>query len=294
MSLGSDEFRVVRFEFRVLTRSAAVAALTLGLGVAAPHALETRTSNLAPRALRVCSDPNNLPFSNERREGFENRLAELMARDLGMRVEYTWWPQRRGFIRNTLRAGRCDVVLGVPAAFELARTTRPYYRSTYVFVTRAGGGPRVGSLDDPRLRHLRIGIHVIGDDYANTPAAQALARRGIVENVVGYSIYGDYSKPNPPADLVRAVADGKVDVAIVWGPLAGYFAKRSTVPLRVVPVSPQIDLPFTMFVFDISMGVRRSDTTTFILIEQELKRRRTEIRRILEEYGVPLVERHGG
>jgi mxaJ protein len=217
-----------------------------------------------------------------------------MARDLGAQVEYTWWPQRRGFIRNTLRAGRCDVVLGVPAAFELAQTTRPYYRSTYVFVTRAGRGPRIVSLDDAALRRVRVGIHVIGDDYANTPAAEALAKRGIVRNVVGYSIYGDYSKPDPPADLVRAVANGAVDVAIVWGPLAGYFAKRSSVPLELVPVSPQVDLPFLPFAFDISMGVRRGDTTTFTLIDRELKRRRAEIGKILEEYGVPLVGRRGG
>jgi mxaJ protein len=297
MSLGSEK-QVLGPRSPVLGTRLVVVVAALVTGIAAvaasawhgtaPH-LGPRTQDPGPAVLRVCSDPNNLPFSNARGEGFENKIAELMARDLGARVEYTWWPQRRGFIRNTLRAGRCDVVLGVPAAFELARTTRPYYRSTYVFVTRAGG-PRIASLDDPQLRHLRVGVHVIGDDYANTPAAHALAKRGIVRNVVGYSVYGDYSKPDPPADLMRAVADGAVDVAVVWGPLAGYFAKRSAVPLALAPVSPQVDLPFLPFVFDISMGVRRADTTTYTLIDRELKRRRPEIRHILEEYGVPLVD----
>ena len=174
------------------------------------------------RVLRVCADPNNLPFSNEREEGFENRLAELLARELGAeRVEYTWWAQRRGFFRNTLNAGLCDVVMGVPSSVELAATTRPYYRSTYVFVTRADRGLDIRSLDDEALRRVRVGVSIIGDDYANAPPAHALAQRGIVGNVVGFSVYGDYAQPNPPARIVEAVAAGDVDVAVVWGPLAG-------------------------------------------------------------------------
>ena len=128
-------------------------------------------------ALRVCADPNNLPFSNNRGEGFENRIAVLIARDLGTRVEYTWWAQRRGFVRNTLNAGSCDVILGVPTGYGMVRTTRPYYRSTYVFVTRRDRGLHISSLDDPALRTLRVGVHLIGDDYANSPAAHSLAPR---------------------------------------------------------------------------------------------------------------------
>lgn len=244
--------------------------------------------------LRVCADPNNLPFSNQRGEGFENKLAELLARDLGERVEYTWWAQRRGFFRNTLRAGTCDIVIGVPAAFEMALTTRPYYRSTYVFVSRKDRRLNLTSFDDPKLKQLKIGVQIIGDDFSNAPPAHALGRRHIVGNVKGFTVYGDYSQPNPPARIVDAVAKGDVDVAIVWGPLAGYFAKQSRVPLDVVPVSPQIDQPFLPFVFDISMGVRRDDPDFKEQVDQVLEQRRSEIDRLLKEYGVPRVDQEGG
>jgi len=241
------------------------------------------------RELRVCADPNNLPFSNQAGEGFENRLAELVAREMGARVHYSWRPQRRGFVRNTLRAGECDVVMGVPSSFELVQPTRPYYRSSYVFVTRKGSGAKVRSFDDPALWQLRIGVHLIGDDGANTPPAHALTARGMIENVRGYMIYGDYSEPNPPARILEALARDEIDVAIVWGPLAGYFAPRVGVPLEVVPVSPEIDLPFLPFVFDISIGVRRGDVALKEELEGVLRRRRAEVERILDEYGVPRV-----
>jgi mxaJ protein len=239
--------------------------------------------------LRVCADPNNLPFSNERGEGFENRIAELLAADLHERLEYTWWAQRRGFFRNTLKAGVCDVVLGVPSSFELAATTAPYYRSTYVFVYRKGK-LSVASFDDPVLRDVKVGVQLVGDDGANTPPAHALTARGIIENVRGYTLYGDYREPNPPARILDAVAKGDVDVAVVWGPLAGYFARRERVPLAVVPVSPQFDLPFLPFVYDISMGVRRGDEELRQQLDDFLQRRRPDIERILDEYGVPQLK----
>jgi mxaJ protein len=237
--------------------------------------------------LRVCADPNNLPFSNERGEGFENKLAELLAEDLHEKLEYTWWAQRRGFFRNTLKAGVCDVVLGVPSSFELAATTAPYYRSTYVFIYRKGRGLSVNSFDDAVLREVKVGVQLVGDDGADTPPVHALSARGIIRNVRGYTLYGDYSQPNPPARIVEAVAKGDVDVAVVWGPLAGYFARRGRVPLEVVPVSPQFDLPFLPFVYDISMGVRRGDEELRQRLDSFLERRRPEIERLLDEYGVP-------
>jgi quinoprotein dehydrogenase-associated probable ABC transporter substrate-binding protein len=244
--------------------------------------------------LRVCADPNNLPFSNERGEGFENRIAELLAADMRAELRYTWWPQRRGFIRHTLRAGECDVVLGVPASFELALTTAPYYRSTYVFVSRKDRRLGVRSFDDPALRRLKIGVQLIGDDAANSPPVHALSSRHIVTNVRGYTVYGDYSEESPPARIVEAVARGEVDVAVVWGPLAGYFARRQRAPLEVVPVSPQVDPPFLPFVFDISMGVRRGDDALREELEDFLERRRSDIERILDDYGVPRVGRGEG
>lgn len=242
-------------------------------------------------ALRVCADPNNLPFSNRREQGFENRIADLLAREMGRRVEYTWWAQRRGFFRSTLNAGLCDVVVGMPASMEMAAATRPYYRSTYVFLSRADRKLGVRSFDDPRLKTLRIGVQVVGDDGASSPPVHALTMRGVVGNLKGYSVYGDYAKPNPPAEIVRGVERGEVDVAVVWGPLAGYFARQSRVPLEMVPVQPQIDPPFLPYVWDISMGVRRGDDTLRTRLDDIIRRRRPQIDSILEQYGVP---RSGG
>jgi len=244
---------------------------------------------VAGRELRVCADPNNLPFSNVRQEGFENKLANLIARDLNAKVRYTWWAQRRGFFRNTLNAGKCDVVMGVPSSLDLALTTSPYYRSTYVFVTRRARNLDVRSFDDPRLRSLRIGVHLVGDDGANTPPVHALSSRGIVGNIRGYMLAGDYARENPPARLIEAVANGDVDIAVVWGPLAGYFAKQPNVDLKLVPVSPAIDLPFMPEVFDISLAVRRNDKPLKAELDSVLERERPAIAALLNEYGVPRV-----
>jgi quinoprotein dehydrogenase-associated probable ABC transporter substrate-binding protein len=275
----------VRGRFARRALGTAVAGAAAGLLGAAPGP--------APRELRVCADPNNLPFSNRRGEGFENRLAELIAGDQGIRVRYEWMPQMIGFVRKTLKAGACDVIMGVPARYDPVLTTRPYYRSTYVFVYRAHGGPRVMSLDDPVLRHARIGIHVVGDDYANPPPAQALAARGIIDNVTGYPIVGDYSKPNPPARLIEAVARGDVDVAIVWGPFAGYFAKRSPVRLSIVPVLPSQDASGQPFAFDIALGVRHGDTALAARLDTLLARERPAVQRVLTRYGVPQLPMTG-
>jgi mxaJ protein len=243
------------------------------------------------RELRVCSDPNNLPFSNQREEGFENRIAELLADEMDARLTYTWWPQRRAFLRHTLHAGECDLVMGVPSSFEMALPTRPYYRSTYVFVTRKDRALDIRSYDDPRLLDLRVGVHLIGDDGANTPPVHALTQRGAIHNLVGYRLFGDYSEENPPARLVEAVARDEVDVAVAWGPLAGYFAPLQDVELDVVPVSPQIVLPFLPMVYDISLGVRREDTVFVRELEEILDRRRGDVEDILRLYGVPRADR---
>lgn len=243
--------------------------------------------------LRVCADPNNLPFSDREGRGFENRIAELIARDLHERVRYTWWAQRRGFVRNTLEAKRCDVIIGIDAGDEQVLTSPPYYWSTYVFVSRRERDLRVSSFDDPRLRRMRVGIHVIGDDYNALPPGVALARRGIVNNVRGYSIYGNYAEPSPPSKLIDAVARGDVDVAVAWGPLAGYYARRTRVPLRVSPVATRDAIPGIPFTYGIAIGVRRRDTTRLARLEDVLRRRRGDVRAILESYGVPLLAGRG-
>jgi mxaJ protein len=252
-----------------------------------------RVPRSGPAALRVCADPNNLPFSNDRLEGFENRVAALIAADLGVPLEYTWWAQRRGFLRSTLNAGLCDVVIGLPTSVELALTTRPYYRSTYVFVTRRDRRLRLHSIDDEALRQLRIGVPLVGDDGANAPPAHALSRRGIIRNVVGYSVYGDYRSESPPARIIDAVASGEIDVATAWGPLAGYFAGRQKVALELTPIEPQIDVPFLPFVFDISAAVRRDSDGLRARLEEVLLRRRAEIDAILAAFNVPRVDRPG-
>lgn len=243
------------------------------------------------RELRVCADPNNLPFSNERGEGFENKIAEILAEELDAELAYIWWAQRRGFVRNTVDAGLCDLVPGTVFGSDMLRSSRPYYRSTYVFVTRADRDFSVASLDDPALRTAVVGVQLIGDDGANSPPAHALARRGIVQNVRGYTVYGNYADPLPAGRIVTAVATGEIDVAIVWGPLAGYLAARSGVPLEIAPVLPQIDGPLLPMVFDIAMGVRRADTAFRDEIDRALADRRADIDRVLAAYHVPRLDR---
>lgn len=266
---------------RTVWLAAAACALATLVPAGAPRAAE--------RTLRVCADPNNLPFSNRAGEGFENKIVALIARDLGARVRYTWWAQRRGFVRNTLKAGDCDVWPGIATGVEMVATTRPYYRSAYVFVSRTDRHLGIRSFNDPKLRSITIGIPMIGNDAMNPPPAHALARRGIVGNVRGYMIYGDYRRPNPPSAIVDAVAGGAIDLAVVWGPLAGYFAPRAAVPLTVRPVKPLFDGPQGLMMFDISMGVRRGDYVLKDEIDAELVRRRTEIDAILDRYHVPRV-----
>lgn len=241
------------------------------------------------RELRVCADPNNLPFSNERGEGFENKIAELIAKELDARVSYTWWAERRGFVRNTLNAGACDLVPGTTNGIEMLRTTRPYYRSGFAFVTRANG-PQISSLDDPALRQMKIGIQLVGEDGSNPPPAEALARRGLIENVRGYSVYGDYRDETPASAIIDAVVEGDIDIAIVWGPIAGYFASREPVPLRVNLVTPELDGPRLPMVFDIDMGVRKDDPQLRDEINAALAKLQPRIDAVLASYGVPRAD----
>jgi mxaJ protein len=270
-----------------------LAVLAAAIAIAAPWS--GRDATAQPRELRVCADPNNLPFSNQHLEGFENRIAALIAKDIGATVVYRWMPQRRGFVRRTLKAGECDLVMDVPDGYEMVLATKPYYRSTYVFVYRRDRNLDLHSFDDPALRDLRIGLHLASEDGANQPPAHALARRGIVKQVVGFAMFDVDSVESPPGRIVDAVAAGDIDVAIVWGPFGGYFAQRQKVPLQVVAVSPSIEPTGVPFVFDMAIGVRRGQDAFKSELERILDRRRADIQKILEDYGVPLVatERRG-
>jgi mxaJ protein len=270
----------------VLCSSGAIACgVMLTLVVSAVMGEENTTN-----AFRVCADPNNLPFSNEDRSGFENKLEEIIAADLSRPLIYAWHPQRRAFIRNTLKAGICDAVMGVPAELGTVTATRPYYRSTYVFLYRTGHGlDGLTSIHDRRLKDASIGVQLIGDDGYNTPPAHALSAQGIVNNLVGYTVYGDYRDQNPPARIIEAVAMGAVDVAAAWGPLAGYFAPREIVPITLAPITDTAGYEPLLFQYDIAVGVRKGDQALKTRIDAALDRHRLEIAHLLQSYGVPLV-----
>jgi quinoprotein dehydrogenase-associated probable ABC transporter substrate-binding protein len=242
--------------------------------------------------LRICSDPNNLPFSNRAGQGFEDKIAQLVAHDLHAVPAYTYALENAKFLKHTLLAHKCDVVMGISPGADGVATTRPYYASTYVFVSRSRDGLGLASLTDPRLRKLRIGVHLIGDD--STPPTLALGEEGIVDNVQGFMIQSDFDKPNPPARLIEAVEKKQVDVAAVWGPLGGYFAKSSPVPLNVAPMTGTERFAPLRFRFPIAMGVREGDGALRDKLDAALARNAVTIRDILKSYGVPLVEMDHG
>lgn len=239
--------------------------------------------------LRVCADPNNLPYSNEQEEGFENRIAEILADELGAELSYVWYPQRNLQIREVFREGECDLIMGMSDGNPLVRTTLPYYQSTYVFVYREDADFEIESLDDPDLQNLTIGVQVPGGESASIPPTQALANRGLSANFKGFSIFGNYTEPEPLRPIVDAVVDGEVDVSVVWGPVAGYFAQESEVPLTIVPVTPQIEPPFLPMVFAISAAVRQGDEDFADLLDRALTIRWDEVQAVLEEYNIPVL-----
>jgi mxaJ protein len=261
-------------------RAASILAAALVLG----------SCNLVPqRTLTACADPNNLPFSNRAGEGFENKIAAMIASELHAQLKYVWWAQRRGYVRNTLNERSCDFWPGIASNVEMVATSRPYYRSSYMFVTRKNDNLEGLTLDDPRLRKLKIGVQMVGNDGTNTPPAHALALRGIVANVRGYMLYGDYREPNPPAVIVNAVESGDVDVALVWGPLAGYFAAQSPLALRLEPVTPWFADQQWPMQFDVSVGVQKDNQKLLNAIDRILVRRSGAIHRLLAAYHVPLM-----
>jgi mxaJ protein len=225
-------------------------------------------------------------LSREDGSGFENDIARLVAGEMKAELRYEWLPLRRGFVRKTMGAGSCDVFIGVPREFDRVLTTRPYYRSSYVFVN--GPGARgIDTFDDARLARLRLGVQLVGNDLAATPAGHALAMTGHVENVRGFTIYGD----GPASSrMIAAIANGAVDSALVWGPQAGYFAALATPPLDVRVVRAAASTANVRFEFDIAMGVRPGDRALRDELDAILERRRKDIDAILSEYSVPRTD----
>ncbi len=261
---------------------AAAAAVPAGAQRPAPY---------EPGVLRVCADPDNMPFSNEKGEGFENKLAELIATDWKAKLSYVWYPVRRGYFR-ILNGMYCDLIIQAPGGLDMVGTTAPYYRSGYVFVTRAGGKlADLKSLADPRLKKARIGVTLLPSDE-QLPPTMALSKYGVVGNLRGY--HGWYNDQDRPEDLVNGVAKDEVDVAIVWGPLAGYFAKKSSVPLHIQPLGERDSLADVPFRYDIAMAVRRRDKELQDSLKVTLERKAPEIQAILKTFGVPTFPVQGG
>lgn len=263
------------------------AALLAAASLVPPAAAQGLRSNLpTPGVLRVCADPDNMPLSNQKGEGFEQEIAALIAEEWNAKLEYAWWPVRRGFFSRALNGRYCDVAIQAPAGLDMAGVTDAYYRSGYFFLTRKDSGLDITSLADPRLKKLKIGVNLLHSDAENTPPAMALSRYGVVGNLTGYSTF--YTDEDRPEDIVNAVANKEVDVAIVWGPLAGYFAKSSPVPLELRPLAERDSLSDFPFRFNIAMGVRRRDRALRDSLNAVLARKGPEIREILKRYGVPL------
>ncbi|HVH67387.1 MAG TPA: quinoprotein dehydrogenase-associated putative ABC transporter substrate-binding protein [Gemmatimonadales bacterium] len=248
------------------------------------------SSRRSPSELRVCADPYDMPFSNDHEEGFENKIANLVAQDLNARVINYWWPSRRGVLRNSILGGFCDVMIQAPVGLDPVATTKPYYRSTYYFVYRADRGIQLRSLNDTILKHLKIGVNIIGYDYTNTPPAHALSARGIV----GLTGFGNFLNPAPdadhPQDIINAVAKDSIDVAIVWGPLAGYWVKRAPTALTMVALPDSDPVSGMPFSFKMAMAVRHRDKEFRAQLDSVITRRHADIVRVLEEYNVPLLE----
>ena len=236
-----------------------------------------------PNVLRVCADPRNLPFSNDKGEGFENKLAELLAQKLDRKLAYTWYPQSVGFVRNTLGAHRCDVIPGFPQGDDLVQSTNPYYRTAYALVVRPGDGlDDLDSLADPRLKTKRIGI------VAGTPPATYLAINGLMDKAKPYPLVVDTRVESSATAMMGDLASREIDVAVMWGPMAGYYARRADPRMRVTPLIKERGGP--QLAYRIAMGVRPTDQNWKRLLNRLIAENRTDINRLLIGFGVPLLD----
>jgi quinoprotein dehydrogenase-associated probable ABC transporter substrate-binding protein len=265
--------------------TAALIAMLLSTGLVAPvSAAEGHRADLVNRtALRVCADPANMPFSNDKGEGFENKIAELVAAELKVPVEYTWFPQATGFIRQTLFAKRCDVVIGYAQGDELVLNTNHYYRSTYALLYRAGSGlDGVDSLSDPRLKGRRIGV------TAGTPPGNVMARLGLIEQAKPYPLMVDRRYDSPGERMIADIRSGDIEAGVLWGPIAGYFAARGGDKLAVVPLLKEVGTP--RMAYRITFGVRNLEDDWKRQLNVVLAKRQADIEAVLLEFGVPLLD----
>jgi quinoprotein dehydrogenase-associated probable ABC transporter substrate-binding protein len=263
-----------------------VAASLIGRGAALAQINETGDLSIElvdPKVLRVCADPRNLPFSNEKGEGFENKLAELFADKLQKKLDYMYFPQATGFVRMTLGAHRCDVIMGFPQGDELVQGTNPYYRTAYALVVKPGSGlDDVATLDDGRLKGKHIGI------VAGTPPATNMAVNGLMANAKPYPLMIDTRFDSSAEAMIGDLLSGQIDAAILWGPMAGFYAKRANPPLHVTPLVKETTGP--RLVFRIGMGVRQADQNWKRLLNRLTQENQPAINKILLDFGVPLLD----
>ena len=261
--------------------------MLLGAAVAcsAPPVL-AQTADIVDRsALKVCADPNNLPFSDQKKEGFENRIAEAMGNALGLKVEYTWFPQIIGFVRNTLQVHRCDLVMGTVAGDDIMQTTNPYYFTTYVMLYRSDKGFAFEGVQDPRLASLRLGV------VSATPPSDLLVRYDLMAHAKPYALTVDTRAESPTRQMVRDITDGTIDVGFLWGPIAGYYRKHDQLPLTLVPLKEEPGVP--RMKYHIAMGVRGNEPEWRRRVNALILKQQPEITAILRDYGVPLLNEQG-
>jgi quinoprotein dehydrogenase-associated probable ABC transporter substrate-binding protein len=236
-----------------------------------------------PKVLRVCADPRNLPFSNEKGEGFENKLAEFLAAKLQKKLDYMYFPQATGFVRVTLGAHRCDVIMGFPQGDDLVQGTNPYYRTAYALISKQGSGLEdVTALNDARLKGKHIGV------VAGTPPGTNMAANGLMANAKPYPLMIDTRVDSSAAAMVNDLTKGEIDAGVLWGPMAGFYAKKSDPPLHVTPLVNEKTGP--QLVYRIGMGVRRADQNWKRLLNRLIQENQGEINKILAGYGVPLLD----
>jgi quinoprotein dehydrogenase-associated probable ABC transporter substrate-binding protein len=245
-----------------------------------PHSL---LELVDPKVLRVCADPHNLPFSTEKGEGFENKLAELLADKLGKGLAYAWYPQATGFVRNTLAAHKCDVMMGAPQGDDLVQVTNPYYRTAYALVFKRGNGlDGVDTLEDARLKGKHIGV------VAGTPPGNNMAANGLMANAKPYPLVIDTRVDSSAAAMMRDLEAGNIDAAILWGPMAGYYARHASVPIAVVPLTKETSGP--RLAYRIAMGVRFSDQDWKRQLNRLIGENQPAINKLLLSFGVPLLD----
>lgn len=269
----------------ILFASLLVIALQNTVGMSDASAEGAGRQAITTSVLRVCADPANLPFSNDKQEGFENRIVDLVAQKLGLPVRYTWFPQTIGFVRQTLRVRECDLIAGITTTSELVQNTNPYYRSVYTMVYRKDAGLSATTMDDPSLKDKRLGV------IAGTPPATVIARLGLMGNVKPYQRTVDTRHFSPPRDAIQDVIKGETDVAFVWGPIAGYYAGSAKDELAIIPLVNEA--PGIRFDFRVSMAVRYGEAEWKQRVNDVLAELQPEINKILREFDVPLLDDNG-